>query len=202
MKLNILKSFIKKREVRKNLNYLEKQYKGKEKVVTKINEIEKNIHTPKIDISPNEFIIEHTIGGVNILSNNYVVISRKTAYRGFHIFNIIRTGEKTISDLHQLKKAITFVKKYCKQNKITEININTWIFETYPEFGKLLEFKSTDKKSLLLYKKSLESKNIKKVIYFDEVNKEIKYIPIKGKGIQTINVNELADFPNFVCKVK
>ncbi len=151
----------------------------------------------------------HTIvwrDNVGIFSKNYFVESKRDG-KILYIEKIERKGPKTISDLHQIKTSINYLKKHCKKNNIKKIVINTWMFESFPGFAEHLGFKPTSKGAVILYRTDLLSLGIEKVTHLNFKKGVIDYL-VKNKktGLlepKKMSTTDLVDsFPEYVCEIK
>jgi len=142
---------------------------------------------------------------VAIFSKSYFIESKRERSK-LYIEKIELKGPKAITNLHQIKTSIDYLKAYCKKNKIKELIIDTWMFETFPGFAEHLGFEPTSDSEVLLYKANLLSLGIKKIAFLD-FKKKVAHCIMRNKktGLQEtkeISVDALSGFPEYVCKIK
>ena len=197
-------------QVTEVMEHLTKTHRGKEKVkhVT-IHEFDAYFNKVP-NLKEHEYVVQKGYDStINVFSKNYEIYgSYKSKYAT--IDSIIRRGSKTITDLHQIKTNIDLLKTFCKEKRIPEIRISTWMFDAFPGFGEYLGFNPVNPRLVEIYKTRLKENNIQKITHVDLniVPAVIHYIKINKNGKKSeaemshIKFKLITDLPDYVCKVK
>jgi len=197
-------------QVTEVMEHLTNTHVGKEKV-KQVTIHEQNTYFNKVPkLNEHEYVVQKGYDStINVFSKNYEIYgSYKQKYAT--IDSIIRRGSKTITDLHQIKTNVDLLKIFCKEKRIPEIRISTWIFDAFPGFGEYLGFHPINLKLVEIYKKRLKENNIHKITHIDlnEVPAVIHYIKINKNGkkidaeMSHIKFKLITDLPDYVCKIK
>jgi hypothetical protein len=196
-------------QVTEVMEHLTNTHIGKEKV-NHVTIHEQNTYFNKVPkLNEHEYVVQKGYDStINIFSKNYEVYGTyKPKY--VTIDSIIRRGSKTITDLHQIKTNIDLLKKFCKEKRLPEIRISTWMFETFPGFGEYLKFEPVNT-LVERYKKILVKNKIQKITHIDLVSTPsiVHYIKLNKDGAKSnakmhlTLFKDIVDFPDYVCKIR
>jgi hypothetical protein len=205
-----------KKRINEVFEYLDKQYKGKEEIKRKkvLPSFMDHSNKSKLisKLKDNQYVFAKNKTQIEMYSNNFVFSGQIYEFKNnpyLQILEIKRLQGKKITDILQIKNMIEYLKKYCKEKSIPEIQMGTWMFESNPGFAEHLGFEPSFPKRLEAYRKYLMDNGITKITYLDNnvspsilhyLKKDPKTNKLKEHKIKFINFG--VGFPSYVCKIK
>lgn len=206
-----------KKRINEVFEYLDKQYKGKEEIKRKKvlpSFMDRSNRLKVINkLKDNQYVFARNKKKIEMYSNNFIfsgeIYESKNNHPYLQILEIKRLQDKKITDILQIKNMIEYLKKYCKEKNIPEIQMGTWMFESHPGFAEHLGFESSNIEKLNRYRKYLLNKGITKITYLDN-NVAPSVIHYLKKDVSTNKLIEQkipflkfeVEFPSYVCKIK
>ncbi|MEI8364542.1 MAG: hypothetical protein WCF78_03740 [archaeon] len=205
-----------KKRINEVFDYLDKQYKEKEVIKKKVlpSFIEHSNRLKIINkLKDNQYVFARNKKKIEMYSNNFVFSGEIYEFKNnnpyLQILEIKRLQGKKLTDILQIKNMIEYLKKYCKEKSIPEIQMGTWMFESHPGFAEHLGFVSSNPQKLNEYRKYLLDNGITKITYLDNnvVPSTIHYLK-KDASTNKLTEQKIpfikfeVGFPPYVCKIK